>query len=56
MKEYKLISPKFSWRKSREKFEAELNNYAREGWRVVNVYSEANTGAVTAVLERDKNR
>ncbi|WP_075344480.1 DUF4177 domain-containing protein [Tenacibaculum agarivorans] len=55
MKEYKLISPKFSWRKAKQKFEDELNSHAKQGWRVVNVYSDIN-GTVNAVLERDKNR
>lgn len=55
MKEYKIIQRKFSWINSRQKFEDELNNYAKQGWKVVNVYSTTN-GYVEAVLEKDKNR
>lgn len=55
MKEYKIIQRKFSWSKRREKFEDDLNSYAKQGWRVVNVYATTN-GYVEAVLEKDKNR
>ena len=55
MKEYKIIKQKFSWTNSQQKFEDELNNYAKQGWSVVNVY--VNSGhEVNAVLEREKNR
>lgn len=55
MKEYKIIQKPFSWTNSRQKFEDDLNSYAKQGWRVVNVYVTTN-GYVEAVLEKDKNR
>lgn len=55
MKEYKIINRKFSWSKGREKFEDEINNYAKQGWRVVNIYA-VNDTSVEALLEKDKNR
>ena len=55
MKEYKIISPDFSWTKSKENFEQKINNYAKQGWRVVNIYVTANN-RVQALIERDKNR
>ena len=55
MKEYKIIHKKFSWSKSTKKFEDDINNYAKHGWRVVNIYSSQN-GYVEALLEKDKNR
>lgn len=55
MKEYKIIQRKFSWTKGREKFETEINDHAKQGWRVINIYSMTN-GYVEALLEKDKNR
>ncbi|MCF2876283.1 MULTISPECIES: DUF4177 domain-containing protein [unclassified Tenacibaculum] len=55
MKEYKIIHRKFSWRNGREKFQDEINNHAKQGWRVVNIYSISD-GYVEALLEKDKNR
>ena len=55
MKEYKIIKQKTGWSKNREKFEDEMNNHAKQGWHVVNVYSTQES-RVYAVLERDKNR
>lgn len=55
MKEYKIITRKFSWKKEKEKFEDELNNYAKQGWRVINIYVISD-GNVEALLEKDKNR
>jgi len=55
MKEYKIIKQKMTWSKSQEKFEDELNNFAKQGWRVVNVYANPNH-SVNALLEKDKNR
>jgi len=55
MKEYKIIERPFSWSKGREKFEDEINNYAKQGWRVINIYS-INDTKVEALLEKDKNR
>ncbi len=54
MKEYKLLKQKMGWSKNLEKFEKELNNYAKQGWRVINVF--INHEIMTAVLEKDKNR
>lgn len=55
MKEYKIIKQRFSWTNAQQLFEDELNNYAKQGWRVVNIYG--NPGhQVNALLERDKNR
>lgn len=54
MREYKIIEQSFSWRKSTEKFESELNDYARKGWNVVSVYFNGSTA--NAVLERVKNQ
>jgi len=54
MREYKIIKQKFSWSASNKAFEENINNFAKQGWHVVNVY---NTGAqICALLERDKNR
>jgi hypothetical protein len=55
MKEYKIIKQPVSWRNSQQKFEDELNNYAKQGWRVVNVYSASN-GLINALLEKNKDR
>ena len=55
MKEYKIIKQPFSWKNSQQKFEEELNNYAKQGWRVVNIYATPN-GLINALLEKDKNR
>lgn len=55
MKEYKIIQRKFAWANTRGKFEDELNNYAKQGWRVVNIYTISD-GNVEALLEKDKNR
>ncbi|MFY0603406.1 MAG: hypothetical protein JXQ93_05620 [Flavobacteriaceae bacterium] len=44
-----------SWSNSQNKFEDEINIYAKQGWRVINVYANTN-GGVYAVLEKDKNR
>ncbi|CAM1347518.1 MULTISPECIES: DUF4177 domain-containing protein [Tenacibaculum] len=56
MKEYKIINRKFSWSNGRQKFEEEINNYAKQGWRVINVYPLNNGGNIEALLEKDKNR
>jgi hypothetical protein len=55
MKEYKIIERQFSWSKGREKFEAEINSYAKQGWCVINIYA-VNDTKVEALLERNKNR
>lgn len=54
MKEYKIIKPKLGWKNRQEKLEDELNNYAREGWRVVNIIVIETQ--LTILFERDKNR
>jgi len=54
MKEYKIIKQAFSWTNAQQKFEDELNKYAKQGWRVVGVYHD--TVSTSAVLEKDKNR
>ena len=56
MKEYKFLKQKSAWSKSQEKFEDEINSYAKQGLRVINVYANHNHGTVHALLERDKNR
>ena len=54
MREYKIIKQEFSWTKANQKFEEQINDFARQGWSVVNVY---NNGAhICALLEREKNR
>jgi len=55
MKEYKFLKQKASWSNSQNKFEDEINTYAKQGWRVVNIYVNT-SGIVNALLERDKNR
>ena len=52
MKEYKVISWKPGLTNNNQKLEDTLNDYARNGWRVVHVAE--NTTRI--VLERDKNR
>lgn len=55
MKEYKFLKQKMSWSNSQNNFEEEINSHAKQGWRVINVYANT-SGAVYAVLEKDKNR
>jgi len=52
MKEYKVIKPKLGFSKWHEKFEDLLNQYAREGWQVIDVAQDWSS----VILERDKNR
>ena len=52
MKEYKIVTPKLGFRNRMQNFEDELNQYAREGWRVINI----NQTWTSVVFERDKNR
>ena len=54
MKEYKIIKQRFSWTNSQKVFEDDINNYARQGWKVVNIYVHGGQNCV--LLERDKNR
>ena len=55
MKEYKFLKQKATWSKSQDNFEDEINTHAKQGWRVINIYSNTN-GAVYALIEKDKNR
>ena len=54
MKEYKIIKQDFSWSNSQQKFEDSLNNFAKQGWRVINVFER--NSILMAALEKDKNR
>jgi hypothetical protein len=48
MKEYKVISPKLGFRNRTQKYEAFLNQHAREGWIIQTT--------ADVLFERDKNR
>lgn len=52
MKEYKVVQMKLGLRNRIKNLEDILNQYAREGWRVVEIPS----GWQIVVFERDKNR
>ena len=52
MKEYKVVSPKLGLRNRTQKYEAVLNQHAREGWVVHSIFQ--NTADI--LFERDKNR
>ncbi len=52
MKEYKIVTPKLGFRNRIQNLEDELNQYAREGWEVVNI----NQTWTSIVFQRDKNR
>jgi hypothetical protein len=52
MKEYKIVTPKLGFRNRMQNLENELNQYGREGWKVVNI----NQTWTSIVFERDKNR
>ncbi|MFN0730143.1 DUF4177 domain-containing protein [Polaribacter gochangensis] len=52
MKEYTVINWKMGLSKNNERLEDTLNEYARNGWRVIHI-GEQNT---RIVFERDKNR
>lgn len=54
MKEYKIIKQEFSWSNSQQKFEDQLNTFAKQGWRVINVLER--NSILMAILEKDKNR
>jgi len=57
MYEYKIIKSDFHWKDNVSKFEDKLNEFARDGWRVVNVTLETNSSAAfVAFLERSKVR
>lgn len=52
MKEYKVEVPQLGWRNRKQSFEDLINQYAREGWKVIHI-AENYTSMVS---ERDKNR
>lgn len=52
MKEYKVETLKLGFRNRLQNFEDILHQYAREGWRLV----EVNQSWTGIILERDKNR
>ncbi len=54
MKEYKIIK-KSIWRKSIE-FEDELNQYARDGWKIISAIGNNHGDFSKIILEREKNR
>ena len=54
MREYKIIKQKFNWTASNKKFEDEINNLAKQGWHMINIYNAGSQ--ICALLERDKNR
>jgi hypothetical protein len=52
MEEYKVVELKLGLRNRVQNFEDLLNQYAREGWKVV----EIPDGWASVIFERDKNR
>lgn len=52
MKEYKVVNWKMGLTKNNQKLEDTLNEYARNGWRVV----EIGVNSARIIFERDKNR
>jgi len=53
MKEYKIVTyNKTTWRNVNKHLSDFLNEYARNGWRVI----QSNQGMLRFLLERDKNR
>lgn len=52
MKEYKIVELKLGFRNRSQNFEDLLNQYAREGWKFVNIPYGWNS----MILERNKNR
>lgn len=52
MKEYKVVELKLGFRNRTQNFEDLLNQYAREGWSMVQIPNGWNS----VILERDKNR
>ncbi len=51
MKEYKVVQPKLGIRNRTQKYEDLLNQYARDGWVVNNIFQS--TGGI--IFERNKN-
>jgi hypothetical protein len=54
MKEYKIIK-KGTFQKN-QKFEDEINHWAREGWSVVSAVSSGAGDIAKVILEREKYR
>ena len=54
MKEYKIIERNF-W-KNDQIFEDAINQYAREGWEIVNAIGNQGGRFTRAILEREKYR
>ncbi|MCJ7467916.1 MAG: DUF4177 domain-containing protein, partial [Maribacter sp.] len=55
MKEYKIIRQKGRFFQNSDlEFEKDLNQYAREGWSVVNTVFNHRTHSLKVILERDK--
>ena len=52
MKEYKVEVPRSGWRNRMQSFEDLINQYGREGWRVIHIAQNY----TSVVFERDKNR
>lgn len=52
MKEYKVVNWKMGFSKNNERLEDILNEYGRNGWRVVEIAEQS----TRIVFERDKNR
>ncbi|SFN95912.1 protein of unknown function [Bizionia echini] len=52
MKEYKVEVPRLGWRNRMQSFEDLINQYGREGWRVIHIAQNY----TSVVFERDKNR
>lgn len=57
MKEYKILVQKEKFLKNSDtQFEMELNNLAKEGWRILNTVRLTHSNALKVIMERDKNR
>lgn len=52
MKEYKVINWKMGFTGNNQKLEDTLNEYARNGWRAIEIAEQS----ARIVFERDKNR
>ncbi|MDY0781073.1 DUF4177 domain-containing protein [Tenacibaculum sp. IB213877] len=52
MKEYKVINWKMGLTGNNQKLEDTLNNYSREGWKVIHIAEHS----ARIVFERNKNR
>lgn len=52
MKEYKVVSWKMGFSNNNQRLENTLNEYARNGWRAIEIGEQSSR----IVFERDKNR